>query len=679
MIRMRLGTALVFSILGLGLMGCEEALDEPTPVQADSGTPDVADDQSVKPDVVQPEASPDVAPDVTPDVLPDNVIADVVPEAEPEAEAEASVPQPSGEVQILTINDFHGQLDPLSSKEGVITSYYGGIGYLSTYFKEERAANPNTVIINGGDEIGASPTLSAYGTDLADEPAVRSLNFLGLTASNLGNHNFDHGTAHLKALMDIADYAYVGANVNDPNGELGDQLIKPFHMVEFGTAEPKIKVAIIGLSNPETPDIVLAGQMGTVTISEPLAAANAAAEAARNAGAHIVIGSAHVGAIGFDATDQTLPVGPLADLAKQVKGFDLIQGGHTEAEFKKQFGDTWVVQGPARGHAYYRVKFTLTDGKITNTSLEEVTVLGQQTQPVPNPEPDGGALNCSTGTCPTDFTCVAGSTPSKDLCVKDVKTSDPDVVPLMAPWKAGLKAKFDVPLGTIDEIWIRDGKVERSVETKEGDMIADAILDTYKPLGVQIAFMNGGGIRDSLPSAYAPGAGTTYVRTGCSSTTLCDLLLGDVYAVIPFGNSAVLRTVKGNIIWEVLEFAVSTLHEDPLKNNYHGRFQQVAGLRFTWKLSNSVGSRLQSVELADLSTTPPTYTAIPNADQDGGSPDYTIIVNDFMNGGGDGFTMLKEPVPTPGLGILADAVVAYIKDKKDITTPAVMGRITMIP
>lgn len=673
MIRMRLGTALVFSILGLGLMGCEEALDEPSPVQADSGTPDVTEDQSSKPDV-----APDVTPDVTPDVAPDNVVEDVVPEAEPEAEA--SVPQPSGEVQVLTINDFHGQLDPVSIKVGAITSYYGGIGYLSTYFKEERTANPNTIIINGGDEIGASPTLSAYGTDIPDEPAVRSLNFLGLTASCFGNHNFDHGTAHLKTLMEIATYAYVGTNVNDPNKELGDKLIKPYHMLEFGAAEPKIKVAIVGIANPETPDIVLAGQMGTVTISEPLAAANAAAEAARAAGAHIVVGSAHLGAIGFDATDPTLPVGPLADLAKQVKGFDIIQGGHTEAEFKKQFGNTWVVQGPARGQAYYRIKVTLTDGKITNTSLEEVEVLGKQTQPVPNPEPDGGALNCTTGTCPTDFTCVPGSTPSKDLCVKDVKTADPDAVPLIAPWKAGLAAKFDVKLGTIDDIWIRDGKVERSVETKEGDMIADAILDTYKPLGVQIAFMNGGGIRDSLPSAYTPGAGTSYVRTGCSPSTLCDVLLGDVYAVIPFGNSAVLRTVKGNIIWQILEHAVSALNEDSFLNNYHGRFQQVAGLRFTWQLSGTVGHRLQSLELADFSTNPPTYTAIPNSDgADGGSPDYTIIVNDFMNGGGDGFTMLQEPIPTPGLGILADAVVAYIKKTPAITAPAVSGRITMIP
>jgi len=233
----------------------------------------------------------------------------------------------------------------------------------------------------------------------------------------------------------------------------------------------------------------------------------------------------------------------------------------------------------------------------------------------------------------------------------------------MQPWKDGLAAKFDEQIGKMDDVWKRDGKIERSKEIPLGDMVADSILDTYKPLGVQIAFMNGGGVRDALPSAYVPKT-TGLVRTGCSVATPCDVVLGDIYSVIPFGNSAVLRELDGATIKLLLEHSVSSL-----PGSFHGKFQQIAGMEFTWQVSAPVGSRISEMFLVDDSTTPPTKTAIANDD----SVKYKVIVNDFMNSGGDGFTMLKEPVPTPGLGILADAVVAYIKKQtaasKVLTSP----------
>lgn len=79
--------------------------------------------------------------------------------------APVSAQQPDTvKIQFVTISDWHGQLDPLS------VSGVGGAAALSTYFKQERAANPNTLIMTAGDAFGGSPPLSSF---FKEEPAIK--------------------------------------------------------------------------------------------------------------------------------------------------------------------------------------------------------------------------------------------------------------------------------------------------------------------------------------------------------------------------------------------------------------------------------------------------------------------------------------------------------------------------
>lgn len=64
--------------------------------------------------------------------------------------------QPDGtiELQILSYSDWHGQLDPVDIPgEGI----FGGAAELATSFRADEANNPNTLIITGGDDFGATP------------------------------------------------------------------------------------------------------------------------------------------------------------------------------------------------------------------------------------------------------------------------------------------------------------------------------------------------------------------------------------------------------------------------------------------------------------------------------------------------------------------------------------------
>jgi len=101
------------------------------------------------------------------------------------------------EVQILSINDFHGQLEPPSSqmiighnKTSNIYGDAGGAEYLATYIKNLKSTNPNTFIVSAGDNIGVTPLISAQ---FNDEPTIMALNMMGFEFSAVGNHELDKG------------------------------------------------------------------------------------------------------------------------------------------------------------------------------------------------------------------------------------------------------------------------------------------------------------------------------------------------------------------------------------------------------------------------------------------------------------------------------------------------------
>ena len=123
---------------------------------------------------------------------------------------------PTLDVQILSFNDFHGNLEWRSPAPvaGITTGYTetlvdtlpgfqatptnvdaGGVEFLATHLREARARGTATgITVAAGDLIGASPLLSAA---FHDEPTIEAMNKLGLEATSVGNHEFDEGYKEL--------------------------------------------------------------------------------------------------------------------------------------------------------------------------------------------------------------------------------------------------------------------------------------------------------------------------------------------------------------------------------------------------------------------------------------------------------------------------------------------------
>lgn len=507
------------------------------------------------------------------------------------------------DLQILSISDWHAQLDPVA----VGGVQVGGAAVLSSYFQAERAIEPNTLTLTAGDAYGGSPPLSGF---FEEEPAVLAMNLMGFDADTFGNHNFDRGIAHLQSMIDLAEFQYVSSNLVGLSNNLTG-VAEPFHLVDMGG----VRVAIIGITNEDAPELVTPGGMGSLTVADAVASAMNTRALAEAAGARVFVAAAHLGATAFNAGDGTW-TGPLIDFAEGIEGFHVVVGDHTNIAVNTVVNDALVVENLSKGVSYARIRMQVVPltGVVISRSAEIVSPL------------------------------ASGVTP------------DPAVEAMLAPFREQLAAELDGVIGIATDIFVRGSNIERLQEVPIGNLVADSMRLRY---GTQLAFTNGGGIRAPLPSAYLPEDTTLRRNTaGYAAGPPYDLVRGDVFTTLPFGNVVVTRTVTGTQLWAMVEHGISAL---PAAN---GRFGQISGFRFTYDVNAQVGSRLVSMALADGTPIPEDATT------------YTLATSDFLNMGGDGYTMLNDGAGTTR-DVMADVLVDYI-EQLDTITPTVDGRITAV-
>ena len=122
------------------------------------------------------------------------------------ASAQAPAPAPAGSitVKLIAFNDYHGNLQsPGSFGVNTVTPAaqrpaVGGAEFLAAAVARLKAQNPLNAVVGAGDFIGASPLISAL---FFDEPAIETLNHVGVDFSSVGNHEFDKGKEELKRLQ----------------------------------------------------------------------------------------------------------------------------------------------------------------------------------------------------------------------------------------------------------------------------------------------------------------------------------------------------------------------------------------------------------------------------------------------------------------------------------------------
>jgi 2',3'-cyclic-nucleotide 2'-phosphodiesterase (5'-nucleotidase family) len=515
-------------------------------------------------------------------------------------------PPPPVTIQLLNTSDWHGQLDP---SFGV-----GGAWALSARYQEDRLAYP-TLTLTGGDDFGATPPLSSF---FDEETAVLAQRMMGLQVSALGNHNFDRGLEHLQRMIDLAGaptsaeapgtpYRYVAANLRNLKANLTG--VDPVAYFNIGGA----KVAVIGITNEEAPSLVTPGNFGTIEITDGIAAANKYAAIARKAGANVVVVVTHKGFRGFDVNGY--PFGELVDFANGVQGVDVVMGDHTDIQHQQVINGVLVHETKSKGGSYAKTLLTLQPGKggaVTDKSASFV---------VPT-APARTTAQLVAAECPDP----TGPNPAK-YC-------DPAILGMLSPYRTTLAGFLDVKLATASTTFPYGGAttVHRIQENELGNLIADG-MRWYQD--TDFALFIGGGIRATLPSSYAP-LDTSLERTSAPF----DIVLGDVYTVLPFTNTVLRRNVTGIQLWQAMEHGVSAISGP--SGGANGRFPQISGFKFSFDYELATGcagtaatrvcvpNRVYEVKLPDGTPIPYDNTV------------YTLATVNFLNQGGDDYRMLLD-------------------------------------
>jgi hypothetical protein len=114
-------------------------------------------------------------------------------------------------LNLIGLNDFHGQLEAVTTPIDGRNVSVGGAAALATMFDEEAAVLPgDTLLLAAGDNVGASPPNSAL---LDDRPAIDVENAWGMDATAYGNHEFDFGVERILEHLDRADFPFLSSNI----------------------------------------------------------------------------------------------------------------------------------------------------------------------------------------------------------------------------------------------------------------------------------------------------------------------------------------------------------------------------------------------------------------------------------------------------------------------------------
>ena len=273
-------------------------------------------------------------------------------------------------ITILATSDMHGNIWGFSYEDSKETDN-NGMARLYTYIQQVRAENPNTILIDAGDDIQGTIMTDDIYNKIPEEPhpVVAAMNYMGYDAMTLGNHEFNWGIDTMQKILSQAQFPVLAANVKDASG--GFVTGAGWTIVE----KDGVKVAVIGVVTPDVP-IWDGGKEGVEACTY-----EAANTAVKNAiaeigdGADVIVVSAHMGMYAeFDEDGGSDSAQKILDDNPEI---DVLQVAHNHVVVSETQGDT--VIGGVRNGGRDIARFDLTldqNNHVTDATVEIVDMTG---------------------------------------------------------------------------------------------------------------------------------------------------------------------------------------------------------------------------------------------------------------------------------------------------------------
>jgi len=517
-------------------------------------------------------------------------------------------------VQLLAINDFHGQL---SAGRLVSGRPVGSAAVLKAYLDAAQAGQENhTFIVHAGDHVGASPPASAL---LQDEPSISFLNLLTNRFCNigryhplcnvigtLGNHEFDEGKKEMLRLVRGgnhpdgpflekryrgANFPYVSANVVDE--KTGKPLLRPYVIRKVD----RLPIAFIGAVLEQTPTIVTPTGVAGLRFLDEADAINSYIPELKKKGVRAIVVLIHQGG----RQSGNVVTGPdILDIINRLDDeVDIVVSGHahsfTNTLLPNQNGkEILVTQAFSASTAYADIDLEL-DRATGDVIAKTASIITTFADAGPGLTPDAKAAQLT-------------------------KAAEEKVAPLV-----------NQVIGVAQNDILDDQN--SAGESALGNLIADA---QRAAMGTDFAFMNPGGIRADISGG--------------------DVTWGDLFTVQPFGNSLVKVELTGQQIYNLLN--------QQWVGQPFPRILQVSGLTYTWDNNLPTASRIVEIRKDGA------LIALDAV--------YTVTANSFIAAGGDNFTVFTQGANPVGGPIDLDALIAYLKGLPQPFAAAIEGRITRL-
>ncbi len=486
--------------------------------------------------------------------------------ATPPAPPTAPAERPPLLLTILHTNDHHGRFWPNADGEYGMAARKTLVDRLRA---EVAAAGGHSLLLDGGDINTGVPE-----SDLQDaEPDFKGMSLIGYDASAVGNHEFDKPPAVLAKQRQWINFPLLAANIYQD----GKRMFPPYAVFERGG----YKIAVMGLTTDDTQKMVLPAYIADIEFRQPIPEAAALLPELR-AKADVVIAVTHMGHYSSDAARGVNAPGDV-QMARATQGLDLIVGGHSqspvcmlmenlrhtayvpgEACAPDRQNGTWIVQAHEWGKYVGRADFELRGGEFKLLKYELIPVNLKRRLP--------------------DGTRVYVAAPiAEDAALRS----------FLQPFQDKGQLGLNVPVGQTVGLFDGDRQRVRMQPNALGRLVAQAMADKTS---ADLAVMNSGGLRDSLPE------GAVSYR--------------DVLKVQPFGNQLAVVRLNGA---ELLTWLQALARMTPGA----GAFPQTWGLQMVIE-----GGVLTQARVQDQPVDP--------------RREYRLGISNFTASGGDGYPVLDK-------------------------------------
>ena len=253
-------------------------------------------------------------------------------------------------IEILSINDFHGAMaeEPGGKNPGAAK--------LATVIFDARKANPNALLVAGGDLYQGSALSAITKGAVVNE----YLAYLGLTNSAIGNHEFDWGPNHFNAWSKDGKFPFLAANIVDKETGQTPPWTKPYHTVLLGGH----KITFVGFSTVETLSKTKSDYVADYDFLEPAkVAAKLVPEILRDEKPELIIAVTHLPSIA-DSTKpgkaSGMPELYELDALTKVPGINAVVTGHSHNTVAGMNNGVPVVQGYYNGRVVGKLAINFT-------------------------------------------------------------------------------------------------------------------------------------------------------------------------------------------------------------------------------------------------------------------------------------------------------------------------------